>query len=91
MARHGHIAINGHRVDIPSYAVQVGDQLVAHEKSKMKEAITANRQDPNNLALPGYLIPIDGTDQFKMAMVPAREDIPVIVNEQLIVEYYSGK
>ena len=91
MARHGHIAINGRRVDIPSYAVQVGDQLVTHEKSKMKEAIATNRQDPNNLALPGYLTPVDGTDQFKMAMVPAREDIPVIVNEQLIVEYYSGK
>ena len=91
MARHGHISINGRRVDIPSYAMQVGDVLDPHEKSKMKEAISQSRQNPNNLALPGYLAPVEGTDQFKIAMLPAREDIPVIVNEQMIVEYYSGK
>lgn len=91
MARHGHISVDGHRVDIPSYAVSVGEVIAVHEKSKMKEAIAQNRQDPNNLSLPGYLTVVDGLDQIKMAMVPAREDIPVIVNEQMIVEYYSGK
>ncbi|MES2504133.1 MAG: 30S ribosomal protein S4 [Myxococcota bacterium] len=91
MARHGHIAVNGRRVDIPSYAVEAGEVLAVHEKSKMKEAIAANRQDPNNLIVPAYLATVEGTDQIKMTMMPSREDIPVIVNEQMIVEYYSGK
>ncbi|MBH1988676.1 MAG: 30S ribosomal protein S4 [Myxococcaceae bacterium] len=91
MARHGHVSVNGRRVDIPSYSLQVGDVIAPGENSKMKEAIQQNRQDPNNLAIPPYLTSIESSDQFKVAMVPAREDIPVIVNEQLIVEYYSGK
>ncbi|MBL4818042.1 MAG: 30S ribosomal protein S4 [Deltaproteobacteria bacterium] len=91
MARHGHVTINSKRVDIPSYAVKPGELLGIHESSKMKEAIAANRQDPNNLAIPAYLAPVEGTNDIKVAMTPAREDIPVIVNEQMIVEYYSGK
>ena len=90
MARHGHITVNDHRVDIPSYSLRDGDVIAPHSTSKMKEAIATNRQDGSNLSLPSYLAAIEG-EQMKMTMTPAREDIPVIVNEQLIVEYYSGK
>ncbi len=91
MTRHGHITVDGRKVDIPSFAVTPGVVLAVRDSSKMKEAIAANRQDPNNLTVPAYLTPVEGTEQLKMAMAPVREDIPVIVNEQMIVEYYSGK
>jgi small subunit ribosomal protein S4 len=91
MARHGHVTINGKKVDIPSYSVQEGDVVAPRENSKMKEQIGANRQDPNNLAMPSYLAVMEDNIQVKMTMTPARDDVPVIVNEQLIVEYYSGK
>ena len=92
MARHGHVTVNGHKVDIPSYALKAGDLIAPRANSKMKEAVVQNRQDPNNLSLPSYLaLQGEGEAQLKMITVPAREDIPVIVNEQLIVEYYSGK
>lgn len=91
MTRHGHITVNGRKLDIPSYAVKVGDVIAPRETSKMKEAIATNRQDPNNLSLPSYLAVIEDNGQLRMTMAPAREDIPVLVNEQLIVEYYSGK
>ncbi len=90
MARHGHIAVNGKRVDIPSFQVRPGDTIASYETSKMKEQVAANRKDPNNLALPSFL-EVDDSSVAKMTMPPAREDIPVIVNEQLIVEYYSGR
>lgn len=91
MTRHGHITVNGHKVDIPSYCVRDHEVVAPKESSKMKEQAVANRQDPNNLALPSYLSVEDGDVKVKMAMAPARDDIPVIVNEQLIVEYYSGR
>lgn len=89
MARHGHVSVNGKRVDIPSFQVRAGDVLTPHTSSKMKEQIATNTKDPNNLAKPSYLEVAD--DSAKMLMAPAREDIPLIVNEQLIVEYYSGR
>jgi small subunit ribosomal protein S4 len=91
MTSHGHISVNGHRVDIPSYALRVGDVFTFHEKSKMTEQIKNNRKDPANLSLPSFLDIDDGNTAAKIIMKPAREDVPVIVQEQFIVEYYSTR
>ena len=91
MARHGHVTVNGKRVDIPSYSVRENDIIEPKENSKMKEQIGKNRQDPNNLALPSYLAVLETETKIKMTMSPNREDVPVIVNEQLIIEYYAGR
>jgi len=87
---HGHIAVNGKKVDIPSYGLKTGDLITLIEKSKMKEKINANQKDPANLAIPSYLEVSDSPPYIKIIVQPAREDTPVIVNEQLIIEYYSG-
>lgn len=88
---HGHFCVNGKRVDIPSYPLRVGDVISIHETSKMREQLKNNRKDANNLALPSYL-EIDGSDAAaKVTMKPAREDIPVEVQEQFVIEYYSGR
>ena len=91
MARHGHINVNGKKVDIPSYSLRDGDVIEPRENSKMKEQIARNRTDPNNLSLPGYLAVMENETKMKVTMAPTREDVPVIVNEQLIIEFYSGR
>ena len=91
MVRHGHITINDKRIDIPSYNTLIGEMVGIHEKSKMQEAIIASQKEPSNLSIPGYLAPTEDGKKVKIVTYPVRKDIPVIVNEQLIIEYYSGK
>jgi small subunit ribosomal protein S4 len=90
MTSHGHIAVNGKRVDIPSYALRVGDVFTPH-KSGMLEPIKNNRKDPSNLALPSFIDVDDANTAVKVTMKPAREDVPVDVQEQFIIEYYSTR
>ena len=90
MTRHGHVTVNGKKVDIPSFKVNAGDEIAVYEKSNMKEQIAGHMKDPQNLANPSYLDKVDENVSAKMITAPNREDIPVIVNEQLIVEFYSG-
>lgn len=91
MVRHGHITINDKCVDIPSYSVSIGEIIGIRENSKMKEAIYINQKDPDNLSVPEYLAPIEESKKVRVLTLPTRKEIPVIVNEQLIIEYYSGK
>jgi small subunit ribosomal protein S4 len=91
MTNHGHISVNGKRVDIPSYSLRVGDVVTPFEKSKMGEQIKNNRKDPSNLQLPSFLDIDEGNTAVKITMKPAREDIPVEVQEQFIIEYYSTR
>lgn len=89
LVRHGHITVNGKRVNIPSYIVRVGDVVSVAEKSKkillFKEAqeVLARRGSP------GW-VEVDGAE-FKgtVKALPVREDITFPINEQLIVELYS--
>lgn len=89
MTRHGHILVNGKKLDIPSYTVKAGDVLTPNDKSKMAEAIKGHMKDPNNLSYPSYMEANADTAEAKVLTPPEREDIPVELNEQLIVEYYS--
>lgn len=91
MTSHGHIAVNGKRVDIPSFMLRVGDVFTPHEKTKMAEAIKNNRKDPANLQLPSFIDIDESAMAAKITMKPAREDVPVEVQEQFIIEYYSTR
>ncbi len=91
MTRHGHILVNGKRVNIPSYELRLGDVITVREKSKWKERALEAMKDPNNLATPSYVEISDGVAEIKVKAMPEREDIPLDIDPQLIVEYYSGK
>merc|ERR1711981_604537 len=88
--RHGHIFVNSKKVDIPSFRVKVGDNVGVFLKSKMRERISLNMKDSKNLKMPSYLERIDSEVLSKVVTLPVRDDIPVDINEQLVVEYYSG-
>lgn len=91
MTGHGHISVNGKRVDIASYPLRVGDVITPYDKSKMVEQIKNNRKDPANLSLPSFIDVDEANMAAKITVKPAREDIPVEVQEQFIIEYYSTR
>lgn len=90
MTNHGHVCVNGKKVDIPSYVLKVGDVVSANTKSKMVEQIKTNRKSPDNLSMPSFLQTDESEVAVKVIMKPARTDIPVEVQEQFIIEYYSA-
>ena len=89
IVRHGHIVVNGHRVDIPSYRVRPGEVIAVAEKSKnmlmIKTALIASEK----IEVPGWLEVDIEKLQGKILSLPTREQIDCPVREQLIVELYS--
>jgi small subunit ribosomal protein S4 len=90
MVLHGHLAVNGKRVNIPSFQVRPGNVIVVRETSKMKTKSLEAIKDPNNLKTPEYLDVTDGA-VITMRALPERDSVPLDIDPQLIVEYYSGK
>ncbi|MDR1412943.1 MAG: 30S ribosomal protein S4, partial [Actinomycetes bacterium] len=89
IVRHGHIQVNGGRVDIPSYRVRPGDLVAVGPKAKdllvIKAAIVANER----ATVPGWLeVDIENL-QGSVISHPVRDQIDVSVKEHLIVELYS--
>jgi small subunit ribosomal protein S4 len=88
MVNHGHFLVNGSKIDIPSYGLSVGDVVELREKSRKTQLFVDNL---NTLtASPLAYIEKDATN-FKATLVrdPQREELPIVINEQLIVEFYS--
>ena len=90
MVSHGHITVNGKKVDIPSYLVKVGDVISIKEESRASAGIkTIVLANSDNKVVPGWL-EVDA-EKFtgKVVSLAARSDIDYAVKENLIVEYYS--
>ena len=84
---HRHIMVNGNLVNIPSYALSVGDVISVRERSKSMEAI--NNSISNNSNQMEWLEFNPDTKTGKVIASPERIQIPENINEQLIVELYS--
>lgn len=88
LVNHGHILVNGKKVDIPSYQVKVGDVVSMKEKSRNNEQFKACF-----LGHPAFNLPYieKNTDEWtgKLARMPERAEVPIQVNDQLVVEFYS--
>ncbi|MBR0261885.1 MAG: 30S ribosomal protein S4 [Selenomonadaceae bacterium] len=88
--RHGHITVNGKRVNIPSALVSVGDTVEVCEKSRGKEVFKAIMEINNALSAPPWLDSSQANLKGSVTRFPTREDISDIpVNEQSIIELYS--
>lgn len=87
MVNHGHFLVNGSKVDIPSYRLQPGDEVVLREKSRKTEMFADNFA--NNLNTVPYVE--KNVEEFKGVYLrfAQREELPITINEQLIVEFYS--
>lgn len=87
---HGHIEVNGRKTDRPSFRVQPGMHISVRQKSRSLGVIDESIANPS-LRLPAYLTVDENTKTAVMDQLPAREDIPVQVEEALVVEYYSPR
>ena len=88
MAVHGHILVNGQKVDIPSYSVKVGDVITIRERSKEQANFKALREG-TGVVTPKWLTFDAQNLTGKVVAMPAREDIDCPIEEHLIVELYS--
>ena len=85
---HGHIRVNGKKVDIPSYSVKVGDVITLRPTSAEKEMFKALREGTSVLT-PKWLTFDAPNLTGTVNALPAREDIDLQLQENLIVEFYS--
>jgi small subunit ribosomal protein S4 len=89
LVRHGHFEVNGHKVNIPSFAVKPGDVIAVRSRSQRMPSFKELVLDLEHRAAPEWLSRDDETMVGRVMALPTREDIDVAINEQLIVEYYS--
>ena len=90
VVRHGHIAVNGRKVNIPSYQVKPNDTVEVREGSKNHPGILAARDATAHAPTPNWMEVDRETLRAKILAQPKREDLVQIqLNEQLIVELYS--
>ena len=85
---HGHILVNGKKVDIPSYSVKVGDVITIREHSREQAGFKALREG-TGVVTPKWLTFDAPNLTGKVIAMPAREDIDCPIEEHLIVELYS--
>jgi small subunit ribosomal protein S4 len=85
---HGHVLVNGKRVDIPSYQVRPGEMISLSEKFRKSAQVAAWRAR-GGIAPPAYLELDQEQLSGKLVREPARDEIPVPIDDRLIVEFYS--
>ena len=89
LVRHGHITVNGHKVDIPSFLVKPGDEVGLREKSRKLTVVANSLEARKGQTAPTWLELSPERLAGRVLSIPTRESIPTPVNEQLIVELYS--
>jgi len=89
VVRHGHVTVNGRKVNIPSFQVNVGDEIAVGEKGKKLIIVEQASQYAAQNPLPPWLEMNFETLSGRVVSLPKRNDVNLPVNEQLIVELYS--
>lgn len=88
LVSHGHVCVNGHKVDIPSYSCSIGDKISIRERTSSKGLVT-KVLEVQNRAVPAWLscdkAGLSGTVDRK----PVKDELVKDINVQLIVEFYS--
>jgi small subunit ribosomal protein S4 len=89
VVRHGHVTVNGRKVNIPSYQVNVGDEIAIRESAKKFQIVEAGAQLAQQNPLPVWLEMNFENLTGRVLSLPKRADVNLPINEQLIVELYS--
>jgi len=89
LVRHGHFAVNGRKVDIPSYLVRPGDVIALRERSKNSVRIKELLERAAEQRPPAWLSYDAERAEVRVLALPTRDQIDVPVQEHLIVELYS--
>lgn len=89
IVRHGHVTVNGKRVDIPSCLLEAGDVVAVAEASRSKEYFKGMDEKMAKAAVPAWLVLDAANMGAKVERFPLREEIDVPIEEHFIVELYS--
>jgi small subunit ribosomal protein S4 len=90
LVNHGHLEVNGRKVDIPSFQVKVGDTISIREASRKNAHIEGAWQTAAGRGRPSWISPVEDVEMAaRLNSLPTRDDIDRSINEQLIVELYS--
>jgi small subunit ribosomal protein S4 len=89
LVRHGHILVNGKRVNIPSYQVRVGDVVSVKEQSRQMGRILTAMEGAQRRGVPEWVELDRDNCSGRIKILPTRSDITMPINEKLIVELYS--
>jgi small subunit ribosomal protein S4 len=89
LVTHGHVRVNGRRVDRPGYTIKSGDELeLANRARQMARVIEAIEQGPQ-VTLPGYLTRDPDRYTGRVVAQPSRKDVPFEVDEMAVIEFYA--
>jgi small subunit ribosomal protein S4 len=91
LVSHGHVYVNGRRVNIPSYIVRLNDEIELSPKAKTMDGVVKSIEISANRVIPSWLNVDNSAVKVKIAAIPTRSEmnLDIEVNEQLIVELYS--
>jgi small subunit ribosomal protein S4 len=89
LVRHGHVLVNGRKVNIPSYIVRVGDVVSVKEQSRQITRILSAMEGAQRRGVPDWAELDRDTCSGRIKLLPTRSDITMPINEKLIVELYS--
>ncbi|MEN6307096.1 MAG: 30S ribosomal protein S4 [Anaerohalosphaeraceae bacterium] len=86
---HGHVCLNGRRVDIPSIMLKVGDKVTLKNSEKTRKLVKAQLESNPNYAVQGWLQFDASKPMATIVALPTRDDVQLAVEEQLVVEFCS--
>jgi len=86
---HGHIKVNGHRVNVASASVNPGDKIEVRGGTSSRQLATRNLEESRGRVVPGWLTVQEDILTGTVVRLPEREEMEQQVNEQLVVEFYS--
>jgi small subunit ribosomal protein S4 len=89
MVCHGHVKVNGRKVNIPSYALKVNDAIEVKDTNASKQMATRSLESSTSRMVPDWLLLDKATMKGTVMRVPTRDEIQPIANEQAVVEFYS--
>jgi small subunit ribosomal protein S4 len=89
LVRHGHVKVNGRKVNIPSFRVREGDGVSLAEKARKNVFVQSAVAAAQGRGVPSWLELVPEEFRGTVKSLPKREDVPLPIQEQLIVELYS--
>lgn len=89
LVRHGHVLVNGKRVNIPSYVIGKGDSIEIAEKSRAMTRIVAALESVKRREIPQWIELDAATQKSRVRDLPSRDDVTAPMEERLVVELYS--
>lgn len=87
--RHGHVKVNGNKVDIPSFRLKAGDEIEVRDRPSSRQLATRSLEESQARVVPAWLTLYADSLRASVTRLPARDEMEQGIEEQKIVEFYS--